>query len=64
VHSFELLPPQSNFTLNRKPLLLLDFFQLVRFNHDLSIQLIDFRVNDFVRNGLNRPNLDAALVNV
>lgn len=64
VHPLELLPPQLNLPLNRKPLLLFDLLQLVRLDNDLSIELVDLRINNFASNGFDRPHLYFARVDV
>ena len=58
VHALKLLSPQSNLSLNRYPLLLFNLFQLVRLDHNLLVQLVNLRVNNFVRYRFNRPHLN------
>ena len=64
VHPFEFLSPQSDLALDRKPLLFFNLFELVGFDHDLTIQLVNLRVDNFVRYRFNRPHLHLAGLNV
>jgi hypothetical protein len=64
VHPLELLPPQLNLPLNRKPLLFFDLLQLMRFDNDLSVELVNFCINDFVSNGFDRPHLHFGRVDI
>jgi hypothetical protein len=55
MHALKLLSPKSNLAFDGQPLLLFNLFQLVRFDYDFSVQLINLRVNNFVRDRINRP---------
>lgn len=61
MHALKLLSPKSNLAFDGQPLLLFNLLQLVRFDYDFSVQLINLRVNDFVRDRINRPKLYIAL---
>uniref|UniRef100_A0A7S3MRI0 Uncharacterized protein n=1 Tax=Favella ehrenbergii TaxID=182087 RepID=A0A7S3MRI0_9SPIT len=56
--------PRTDFLLDSLPLLQLDLAQHVVLDHNHLVHLVDLRVNDFVLDSIDCPQLDLLLVDV
>jgi len=55
LHSFEFLSPEGNLSLNFFPFLRLDVSQLVTFDDNYFVELVDLGINNSVRDRFNCP---------
>ena len=58
MHPFKSLAPLDNLVLNLLPFLSFDLTQLVRFDNDFLILLVNLGVDDLLTNGFNSPLLN------
>ena len=58
MHPFKSLAPLDNLVLNLLPFLSFDLTQLVRFDNDFLILLVNLGVDDLFTNGFNSPLLN------